>query len=254
MGKAMQTSRHTSVIGILGGMGPAATADLFQKIIELTPARRDQEHLRVIIDNNPHIPDRTAALKGVGESPLPMMLKSARILEAAKVDFIVVPCNTAHYFVRQLEPELKVPVLNMIEASVDFVTKCHPGTRSCGLLASTGTVISGVYENAFRERGIKMIVPDENEQETLVMEAIYGDEGIKAGGRAGAPRRNLRLAATSLQQKGVEIILMACTEIPLALLPEDADVPLLDTTAILAKATVERALDGWPGTGRSVEA
>ncbi len=242
----MKISKHASVIGILGGMGPAATADLFQKIITLTPARRDREHLRVIIDNNPQIPDRTAALRGLGASPVPMMLQSARILESAKVDFIVVPCNTAHYFVRQIEPELKVPVLSMIDISVRYIMTHYLRVKTCGLLASTGTVISRVYEDAFRARGIAVIVPDEQEQESLVMEAIYGDTGIKAGKLTGMPHRNLRQAAASLQKRGAEIILMACTEIPLALRPGDAEVPLLDATAMLAEVAVARALAGWP--------
>ncbi|GAH53208.1 unnamed protein product, partial [marine sediment metagenome] len=103
------------IIGILGGMGPEATVDLFHKIIKFTPAKKDQDHFRIIIDNNPKIPDRTAAILGKGEDPLPALQETARNLEKAGVDFIIIPCNTAHYFLPQIQKSVNIPVLNMIE-------------------------------------------------------------------------------------------------------------------------------------------
>jgi aspartate racemase len=237
-------TKKTLTIGILGGMGPAATADLFQKIISKTPAERDQEHIRIFIDNNPHIPDRTAALRGKGNDPIPAMLESARGLEKAGADFIIVPCNTAHYFVKQIEKKLDIPVLSMIEATVNYVRTQYPEVKTVGLLASTGTVLSGVYKNEFDACGITMLAPDADEQENLVMESIYGKQGIKAGFTDGLPHESLKKAGEILHKRGAEILLMACTEIPLALRNGDAEIPLLDPTSILAEAAVNKALNG----------
>jgi len=92
----MKSQQKEKTIGILGGMGPYATVELFSKILKFTPARKDQEHLRIIIDNNLKIPDRTEAILGNGKSLLPEMIATAKNLEKAKVDFILIPCNTAH--------------------------------------------------------------------------------------------------------------------------------------------------------------
>ena len=113
--------KNKLTIGILGGMGPAATVDLYRKIISYTPAECDQDHIRIIIDSNPQIPDRTDALNNGGADPLPFMLDSARKLKNAQVDFIVIPCNTAHIFVPHLLDELNIAILSMIEVCVDYV-------------------------------------------------------------------------------------------------------------------------------------
>ncbi|QSH40828.1 amino acid racemase [Lentisphaerota bacterium ZTH] len=234
-------SRKQLTIGILGGMGPMATADLFQKIINHTPATRDQDHLRILIDNNPQIPDRTAALNGSGPSPAPELHKTAEGLIQSGADFIIVPCNTAHYFVHPLAKEFNVPVLSMIKTTADYVSEHFPKVKKVGLLATSGTIIAGVYNKVFQEKGIDVSAPSPEQQEELVMGAIYGPDGIKAG-NIRKPRKKLAKAARILEKEGAEALLMACTEIPLALRQEDVDVPLLDPTDILAQAAVKKAL------------
>ena len=244
----MENFRQT--IGILGGMGPAATRDLYDKIISQTPAGRDQDHLRIFIDSNPQIPDRTKALNENGEDPVPYMLDSAKRLEKAGVDFIIVPCNTAHAFVSCFAKELNIPFLSMIETCAKSVLSNYPEISKVGLLATSGTVNSGLYAEEFKKYGVEVIALPEGVQEANVMEAIYGQCGIKSGKTEGKPHDLLQKAAEVLKEAGAEVILMACTEIPLALHQEDIDVPLIDPTNLLARAAVEKALAYKPTSSK----
>ncbi|MBU4562061.1 amino acid racemase, partial [bacterium] len=156
------------IIGILGGMGPEATIDLFYKIIKFTPAEKDQDHLRIIIDNNPKIPDRTAAILGKGEDPLPALRESARNLEKAGADFIVIPCNTAHYFLSSIQKNVKIPVLNMIEEAASETQQRIPQIKKVGLLASIGTYKTEIYHQQFKKFNIEVIYPNEKDKEEVM--------------------------------------------------------------------------------------
>lgn len=164
------------IIGILGGMGPAATADLFTKIINSTEASCDQEHLHVIIDSNTNIPDRTEALIHGGADPTEQMTQSARRLVEAGAELIVMPCNTAHGFYDAVCASVTVPVLHMIRLTAEEL-KRHEITRA-GLLATDGTVQSGIYESCFAGSGIELITPSP-EAQAAVMDLTYN--GVKAG-------------------------------------------------------------------------
>lgn len=233
-------------IGILGGLGPHATADLFSKILRCTPAARDQDHLHILIDNHPAIPDRTAfLLNDQRPNPLPAMLATARNLERAGADFLLVPCNTAHAFLPALQPYLHIPVLSMIEATCQYVRLSHPTIRRIGLLATTGTISSRVYADVFAAAGLPLLTPPPEAQEKQVMAAIYGADSIKARGAHSPCGRQLLLAAAAqLLEQGAEALILGCTEIPLVLNAGDFAVPCLDPTLILAQAAVERALAG----------
>src|SRR4030042_3354613 len=139
------------IIGILGGMGPEATIDLFYKIIKSTPAEKDQDHLRIIIDNNPKIPDRTAAILGKAEDPLPALQETAQNLEKAGADFIIIPCNTAHYFLSSIQESVNIPVLNMLEETAKETKKRIPQIKKVGLLASIGVYKSEIYHQHFKK-------------------------------------------------------------------------------------------------------
>ncbi|OGV49432.1 MAG: hypothetical protein A2X49_13235 [Lentisphaerae bacterium GWF2_52_8] len=229
-------------VGILGGLGPAATVDLFDKIVKHTPANRDQDHIRIIIENNPQIPDRTAALHGKGEDPSIALLASAEKLKGAGADFIIVPCNTAHVFLRTVQEHIKLPILSMIEETARYIIKNHPSVKKVGLLATSGTVESKVYENALVQNGIELLVPAADSQEKLVMEAIYGKGGIKAGHKSGPPREQLLTAVGELMENGAQLIILGCTEIPLALKNGDLGIPFVDPTEILACAAVKHSI------------
>ncbi len=225
------------IIGILGGMGPEATIDLFYKIIKSTPAGKDQEHLRIIIDNNPKIPDRTAAILGKGEDPLPALQETARNLEKAGADFIIIPCNTAHYFLPLIQESVKIPILNMIEETAKETQKKIPYIKKVGLLASIGIYETEIYHQKFKKFNIKVISPEEKDKEE-VMKAIYA---VKAGNLSEWIKKSILKIAQKLIDKGAEVIIAGCTEIPLILKEGDVSVLLIDPTQVLAKAAVQKA-------------
>ncbi|MBQ5567593.1 MAG: amino acid racemase, partial [Oscillospiraceae bacterium] len=167
------------IIGILGGMGPLATADLFQKIILHTRAETDQQHLHVLIDSNTNIPDRTAALLHGGADPTPELVKSARRLADAGADVLIMPCNTAHNFYDAVQGAVDIPVLHMIALTRDALLA--RGVRRAALLATDGTVQTGIYQRVFSGSGIDLLVPEGDDQ-AAVMDIIY--HGVKAGDMA----------------------------------------------------------------------
>ncbi len=221
-------------VGVLGGMGPRATADFFQKLIDLTPARRDQDHLRVIIDNNPGIPDRSRHIVEGGEDPTPELVATARNLERAGADFLVIPCNTAHHFLEAIRRSVRIPVLDITEVVAEHAA----GLERVGLLATRATVLSGLYQRALARRRCEVLVPSEARQE-LVNRAIFA---VKAGDLGGLVRGWVREAGRELVERGAQAVVLGCTEIPLVIDPAEWPVPVLDSTALLAQAAVREAL------------
>jgi len=221
------------IIGILGGMGPEATAELFMNIIRATPVEKDQDHVRVIIDSNSKIPDRTAAIIGEGPSPLPEMVRTAENLEKAGVDFIIIPCNTAHYFYDELSKSVEVPILNMIELAAEVIHGRYPEVKKVGLIATTGTVKSAIYHHALKKQRVEVLCPSEKLQDK-VMEAIYG---IKAG-RLAEGRGSINDIASQLVAEGAEAVICGCTEVSLVLKEGDIPAPVVDPLQILAKTAV----------------
>lgn len=222
-------------IGILGGMGPLATADLFQKIILHTDAACDQDHPCVFIDSNTDIPDRTAALLHGGESPVPEMLKSAKRLVNLGVDFIIMPCNTAHNYYMDIVRSVYTPVLHMIGETCDALLA--RGVKRAGLLATDGTVETGIYQRIFQGSGIELIVP-EGEEQAAVMDVIYN--GVKAGDM-NHDVTALRKTCDALLAHGAETLILGCTELPLAFERYKLDYPTTDPTLELALAAIRAA-------------
>lgn len=235
------------VVGIIGGMGPLATVDLFRRIIAATPVRTEQDHLHILIDNDPSIADRTLAIEGTGPSPLPGMVAVARRLVGAGAELLAMPCNTAHYWYDDLSDAARVPVLHMIRLTARAAATHLPRVTRFGLLATTGTVKTGLYEAFFREQGREILVPTLQQQRDLVMAAVYGEDGIKAGRLDGPPRERADLAIAALVARGAEAIILGCTELPL-LYPgsEHNGVALLNPTQVLAEACVEWGLGNVP--------
>jgi aspartate racemase len=243
-------SRRT--IGILGGMGPLATADLYQKIIQATPAHRDQEHLPVIIYADPAVPDRTAALLADGEDPTPWLIRGSLKLAEAGAAFIVIPCNTAHAFLDQVQPECPVPIVNMIDEAARVVAERAPDAASAGILATSGTLAAGLYQQALQRLGLQHLVPDD-EAQALVMETIAH---VKAGEIDEHTAKPAQLAAHQMERAGAGALLAACTELPVVLHQQLVRVPLIDPTDVLARAAVRISTDdaAWDtlchGTGK----
>lgn len=222
-------------------MGPEATAELFLRIIKATPAEKDQDHLRVIIYNNPKIPDRTEAIVGSGKSPLPELVRTAVNLRKAGADFIVMPCNTAHHYYDNLAKKVGIPVLNMVELTSQEIHKklVKQKIKKAGLIATTGTVISKLYDKGLERFEIEILTPSSDLQ-SVVMDAIYNS--IKSG-KISQGRKAILRVAEYLIQKGARIVICGCTEVSLVLKDGDLSVPVIDPLEILAEAAVSRALD-----------
>ncbi len=240
--------RRARKIGVLGGVGPAATVDFTDKVVRNTPAKCDQDHVKIVVEMNPQIPDRTAHLIGTGTDPCVEIFATCRQLELDAADFIAIPCNTAHAYIACVQPYLGIPVVNMLAETVAYIMKHHPQRRRVGLLGTSGTIASRVYHGFVEAAGLELLVPDEAHQ-ALVMRAIYGERGVKAGFTNGQCRDDLMRALEHIVNQGAEIVLLGCTELPL-IQAMDEDYPvgarrivLLDPTTILARRCVALARD-----------
>ena len=154
-------------IGILGGMGPLATADLLIKITTATEAACDNEHIRVYIDSNAAIPDRTGAILHGGPDPVPEMLSTLRNLEKCGADCVIMACNTAHYFLPRLREETQTPILDMLQITAERCAELYPGKRAA-ILGTTGTLSTGLYDHALEQAGVPFLLPDEEQQQWLM--------------------------------------------------------------------------------------
>ncbi|MCL6570354.1 MAG: amino acid racemase [Bacillus sp. (in: Bacteria)] len=221
------------VVGIIGGMGPLATVDLMNKIISYTPALRDQDHIHIIADNYTQIPDRTNAILGKGTDPTRYLIQSAQLLENAGADFLVIACNTAHYFFESVKKSVSIPILHMPLETIRFLQENN--FRKVGLLATDGTIKTKLYQHLCENYGIEVIEPDIEFQKE-VMEGIYAIKGdnLEKG------RLCLTKVANKLIKRGAEAIVAGCTEIPLVL-KSSQDIFIIDPTEILAKTVIKTA-------------
>ena len=219
-------------IGIVGGMGPLATCDLFKKIVEITDAACGQDHVRVCIDSNTEISDRTAAILSGGKNPVPEMVKSAVRLQGMGADVLIMPCNTAHYFYNQIVPFVDTPFLNMLEETAKEIKRRE--IKKVGLLATDGTCQSGVYKTVFDAAGIEMLSPSPVGQQA-VMDVIY--KGVKAGNLS-IDLSGFNKAMDELFEAGAEVLVLGCTELPVAFELFHIDRPNIDPTLVLAAAAV----------------
>lgn len=219
-------------LGIIGGLGPMATAYFLQLITQMNDAAADQEHIEAIIYSSPQIPDRTRYILGrSGDSPLPYMADIGRKLAAQGVELIAIPCITAHYFQRQLEAEIGVPIVNAIEETALYLRAA--GIRKAGILATDGTIESGLMQRALEAQGVEYILPGEAGQRQ-VMRLIYED--IKAGRPVEYPA--FEEVSAGLFAKGAQAALLACTELSLIKRDYPLGAGFLDVMEILARKTV----------------
>ena len=221
------------VIGIIGGMGPMATADLFRKLVSLTDADSDREHIHVLIDNDPSIPDRTDAILYGGESPVPLICAAAHRLEAAGADVLIMPCNTGHYFHEEIASSCAVPLLSMPEETAAAVKEA--GFDCVGLLATDGSVKTDFIDRAFAKYGIRLLRPDA-EGQAEVMRLIYDE--VKSG-LTPTPER-LFPTLDAMSAEGAQGFVLGCTELPLAF-EGVGGYRFIDPTAILAVAAIKAA-------------
>ena len=223
-----------ALIGILGGMGPLATVDFLRKLVERTPATRDQDHVPLVIYSVPQIPERVPAILSGAESPLPAMLTGLRMLERAGAKAIAIPCNTAHYWYEDLQRESSVPVLHIADAAC---AQLGDGVVNVGLLGTAGMLAAGFYQQRLAARGYQCLV---NPQEEIDKWVAPGIGMVKAGElRAGGALLQQALAA--LIDRGAQSVILACTETPLGL--DAMAAPQLsaciDATIALADACIQ---------------
>ncbi len=234
------------VIGILGGMGPEATFNCFGKLIKNTPANSDQEHLRIIIDNNPKVPDRTRAILGHGDSPLPVLIKGISSLKNAGADFVIIPCVTVHYFLGELQKNAVLPVLSILDAVSGHIKDKHSQLKTVGLLGTDGTIKSSIFQKRLAAEGINTVVCNDKYQQQ-VMRAIYDIKRQKPActqtetHNQAEIKSSLIEAAGYLISLGAQGIIAGCTEIPLALEQSGIKVPYFDSLLILARSAIRRA-------------
>jgi aspartate racemase len=227
------------LVGVLGGMGPLATVDFMYKLLKATPAQSDQEHVPSLVSSIPQIPDRTEAFRGEGRSPLADIVDCAMRLKLAGVGLIVMPCNTAHLWFNEIQAQVGVPMLHIVDAAIeDAIGKACDKLR-IGLLATDATLASGLYINrkppSLSSVDVQWLLPTAQEMLEFVMPGIIA---VKAGDVSTG--RNLLLqAAKALSQRGANVLVLGCTEIPIVLDDLSAPAPTVDATAALARRAVE---------------
>jgi aspartate racemase len=222
-------------VGVIGGMGPAATVAFLARLQALTPARRDQDHLRLLVDCNPLVPDRNAAARGEGPEPGAVLAAMARGLAKSGAELLVMPCNAAHAFAADIRAATPLPFIDLIEAACEAAVAHAP--RSVGILAADGCLEAGLYQNAFAERRVATMIGSA-EARARFMRLLYR---IKAGETGAAERAEMRALAQGLLADGADVLLAGCTEIPLVLGPDDVEAPLVDSVEALARRTVAAA-------------
>lgn len=237
------------VVGVMGGLGPEASLDFYRQVIELTPATRDQDHLHLIIDSNPRLPNRNEALAGRGPSPGPALAAMARRLETAGADFVVMTSNTTHAFVPEFLPVLGVPFVSLLEEAADAVARVAPDARRVGVMATSGGVAADIFGPPLAARGYDMLHLEGAELQRF-MDLVYR---IKAGERGPAVGEGMRDLALSLIARDVDVLIGGCTEIPLVLSADEVPVPFVDPNRVLAERVIayasgHAALPAAPGT------
>lgn len=226
-------------IGILGGMGLEATSELFNLIIRNTKAHNDQDHIPVLIVNNPKIPDRSLYILGKGPSPVNMLIEGALKLEQMGANIILIPCNTAHFFIKQIEEKIHLPIIDMIKETARYVLYKYPEIKRYGLLSTAGVYKTAIYKKIFEDIALEIINPDTLYQQQN-MTAIYGNNGIKAGNKT-FPRKILLQSVANLEESGAGAIITGCTEISPVLKQSHVNIPIINPLKILAVKSIELA-------------
>lgn len=234
---------YKEVAGIIGGIGPEATSYFISLLISLRSpfAHKDQDHIPFLLFNNPQIPDRTEYLLEKNDtSPLPEIIRTGIALKKAGARFLVMPCNTIHAFAQEIEEKVGLPLINMIDETAISVQRTYGNNVTVGVLATTGTIQSRLYQHSFRKtsRNITVLTPPAQEQ-ALIMQAIYSIKSVSVN------EWNTQIlfnAANRLYAKGASVIILGCTEIPLALQEEKYKFFRVDPMEVLAQKVIERSI------------
>ena len=223
--------------GVLGGMGPEATVDFMAKVVALTDAGCDQDHVRMLVDHNPLVPNRQDAILGGGEDPGPVLAAMAAGLQKSGADFLVIPCNTAYVFEDAILAATHIPLISIIGVSIAAVRDRAPDAGRVGLLATDGCLQSGIFQAGLEEAGLEAELPTASELEELMTLV----KAIKGGRQTDDTARAMAGLAEALVARGADAVIAGCTEIPLVLGDDAVSVPLVSSTDVLAEITVKLA-------------
>jgi aspartate racemase len=223
------------IAGVLGGMGPQATVDFMARVIAATTAATDQDHIHMIVDHNPQVPNRHAAVAGTAPSIGPELAAMARRLEGAGADFLVMVCNTAHAFADDIRAAVTIPFVSIIDVVMEALA--GQPARRVGLMAAEGCLQARLYQQALERSGHEAVLWT-NEELARFMDIIYR---IKSGDRADDIASGLARLAAELEFRGADILVAGCTEVPMFLNHSDTTVPMLSSTDLLVRRTIELA-------------
>ena len=226
--------------GVIGGMGPDATVDFMRRVLAATPASGDDDHVRMLVDQDPKIPSRQRAILGDGESPGPHLASIASRLEASGCDFLVMPCNTAHVFLDDILAATELPLLSIIDVTMAGVSET--GSTSAGLLATAACVHAGIYQDAMAAAGVEPVL--QTGAEIGELSRLIGR--IKTGDHGAAARAEAQRLGAALVDRGADAIVLGCTELPIVLDAGDIAAPMMSSNEALAKATVAIATGNEP--------
>lgn len=230
--------KKSKTVGVLGGMGPDATVDFMAKVIALTPAERDQDHIHMLIDHDPTVPSRQNVSPADDARIREMLASSAERLEASGADFLVMVCNTAHGWVDRALERVSIPFVSIVDETARVIGRRHPEVGKVGIMATPACIELGLYQDALERAGLTAL-PVEGATRGRLMTLI---DRVKAGERSEALSSAMADIARGLIEQGADAIVAGCTEIPLVLRPEKLTVPFVSSTDELARRTVELAL------------
>jgi aspartate racemase len=232
------SAAREKTVGVIGGMGPEATVDFQRRLIAAVPAHDDAGHIHVLVDNNPKIPSRIAALlEGGGEDPAPVLIAMAQGLERQGADFLVIPCNTAHYYLPAIAKAVSIPLLDMVGLSIARLAALSRKPNKIGMLASPAVRKVGLYAACMHDAGFEALFPDEAGDEKI----LGVIRAVKANAVTREHRRDYAGVADSLAKAGAEAFLIACTELSVLGPPDNAAPAHVDALDALVDATVREA-------------
>jgi aspartate racemase len=221
-------------LGIIGGMGPAASAEFVNRLIAQTPADCDQDHVPFVLWNNPQIPDRSTSMRNGDNRPLPFLLEAIQVLKNAGCSHIVIPCNSAHFWYDDLI-KMGVPITHIVDSVASELRNLNLDNQTIGVMGTQGTIEFGIYQNRLTQQGWNCIVPDQYEMDTYVQPAI---DLIKAG-KIQESQHLLVTVIQNLIDRGAKAVVLGCTELPLAIrITKEDGVPIVNSIDSLVKAAL----------------
>jgi aspartate racemase len=236
------SAENRKIAGVMGGMGPDATVDFMAKVIALTDSGRDQDHVHMIVDQDPTVPNRQAAIASGKDDVSDRLTEMAQRLERAGADFLVLVCNTAHVFVDGVRENASIPFVSIIDETISEIARQAPAAKTVGIMATDGCIDTRIYQDAVEASGRTALEPDADNLAALMR--FIG--AVKAGDQGSDIAAGMESVAQSLVDRGAEVIIGGCTEIPIVFEGDGFAVPVISSTNVLAARTLAFAQGSEP--------